>query len=164
MKISHLISVLILAIYFVDASVLQLQQQDDGKLVRNELPNLRIVGGRPAQQSQTKHQVSLRLKSVEANYGFGYGHICGGTLIAPDLVLTAAHCLYKENGKSLRKVKDFTVVMGTMNVTVRGIDTLVYSVKNMTVHKRYSSRTVQNDIALLGVCTLNLCSDASGSF
>lgn len=53
---------------------------------------------------------------------------------------------------SLRKPSAFTVVMGTMNVTVRGSDTLVYSVKKLTVHKRYNSNTVQNDIALLKVC------------
>lgn len=87
---SHIISWLILAIYcgvsIVDSSVLQLEQQNEEKFVKKEIPNLRIVGGRPAQESQTKHQVSLRLKSRESQYGFGYGHICGGSLIESDLV------------------------------------------------------------------------------
>lgn len=149
---SHLLSVIILGIIYsgillVDSSVLQLEPKD---LETPEVPNLRIVGGRPANQSQTRHQVSLRLKATESKYGFGYGHMCGGSLIGPDTVLTAAHCLYKESGK-LRKAKDFVVVMGTMNLTVKTSDTLVYSVKKFIVHRRYSAKTVQNDIALLKV-------------
>lgn len=151
---SHARSVLVLPVIFcvlislVNSTFLHVSQNDtefDSK------PNLRIVGGRPANASQTKHQISLRLKSLETKYGFGYGHTCGGSLIGPDLVLTAAHCLYKENSNSLRKASEFVVVMGTMNLTVKNSDTLVYSVKKVKVHKRYSSRTVQNDIALLKV-------------
>lgn len=151
---SHARSVLVLPVIFcvfislVNSTFLQLPQNDTEF---NSKPNLRIVGGRPADALQTKHQISLRLKSLEKKYGFGYGHVCGGSLIGPDLVLTAAHCLYKENSISLRKASDFVVVMGTMNLTIRTSDTLVYSVKKLNVHKRYSSKTVQNDIALVKV-------------
>ncbi|XP_063704907.1 trypsin alpha-3-like [Culicoides brevitarsis] len=142
---SHTIFLLVL-IYatFASASLLlQLPKET------NFIPDLRIVGGRPANQSDTKHQVSLRLKSREVLNGFGYGHICGGSLIAPDLVLTAAHCMYKDKSNTLRRASEFHVVMGTMNVTVKTSDTLVYTVKKFVVHKRYSSKTVQNDIALI---------------
>uniref|UniRef100_A0A336LLU0 CSON003321 protein n=1 Tax=Culicoides sonorensis TaxID=179676 RepID=A0A336LLU0_CULSO len=139
---SHIWYIFLIFISVVNSSVLQLEQKSD-------LPNLRIVGGRPASPLNTKHQVSLRLKSREKEYGFGYGHLCGGSLIASDLVLTAAHCVFLENSNTLRSAKELVVVMGTMNITVQTTDTLVYSVKNVIVHKRYSAVTVRNDIALL---------------
>lgn len=53
----------------------------------------RIINGTEARVEDTKHLVSIRLKKYDRN--FGSGHICGGSLIAPNKVLTAAHCLYK---------------------------------------------------------------------
>ncbi|XP_070393998.1 transmembrane protease serine 3-like [Dermacentor albipictus] len=44
----------------------------------------KIVGGRPAKQCEFPWQVSLQVN--------GY-HICGGSIISPDTVVTAAHCL-----------------------------------------------------------------------
>lgn len=55
----------------------------------------RIVGGADAQDGQFPHQVSLRQLS---------SHICGGSIIAPQIILTAAHCVTSETSDGGYKV------------------------------------------------------------
>lgn len=49
----------------------------------------RIVGGNEAVPGQFPYQISLRKDDA---------HICGGSIITADWILTAAHCVVK-NGK-----------------------------------------------------------------
>lgn len=51
---------------------------------RNTLSTPRIVGGKTATQGRYPYMASM------ADFG---AHKCGGTLIAPDVVMTAAHCV-----------------------------------------------------------------------
>nr|CAD7205937.1 unnamed protein product [Timema douglasi] len=47
--------------------------------------DLRIIGGEPASNNQFPYQVSLSIS--------GY-HVCGGSILTPTIVLTAAHCVH----------------------------------------------------------------------
>jgi len=51
----------------------------------------RVVNGEEATPNSWPWQISLRYKYYP-DYN-DYGHICGGSLIENDLVLTAAHCV-----------------------------------------------------------------------
>lgn len=55
----------------------------------------KIVGGLAADVNETQYLASIRLKSMEKSHGYGYGHICGSSVISQRLLLTAAHCIIK---------------------------------------------------------------------
>lgn len=54
-----------------------------------------IIGGEEARIGEIPFMVSLHTS---------YGHFCGGSLVAPNWVLTAAHCVRGENIHTIKKI------------------------------------------------------------
>jgi len=97
----------------------------------------RVVNGEDAAPNSWPWQISLHFKD--------YGHICGGSLIENEWVLTAAHCVNFDPTPAL-----FKVVVGAHHR--EGFPTLVQETINVTKvipHRRYSDETLKNDVALL---------------
>lgn len=99
-----------------------------------------IVGGSKALPGEFPWQVGLLDASVSNTFDAQY---CGGALIAPNWVATAAHCVYDHG---VQPPSSVDVLAGTTSLAVGGrrVD-----VDAIYVHPRYDDRTSENDIALL---------------
>lgn len=94
--------------------------------------NLRIINGSKVPSNDSTWQFIV---AVNTNQGLS----CGGSLIAPQWVLTAAHCT-----EGFPKIKNVT--SGSYSLTIGGQNIIV---DQQIPHPEYDSFTVDNDIALL---------------
>ncbi|XP_038234086.2 transmembrane protease serine 12 isoform X2 [Dermochelys coriacea] len=99
----------------------------------------RIVGGHDAQLGAWPWQVSLQVYQ----YGVGFKHLCGGSLIDEYSVLTAAHC-----ARGHMDPYDWRVVIGLHDVSRPERHTVKSSVREIFVHSEFRIQTFENDIAL----------------
>ena len=74
-----------------------------------------VVGGAPAAPGAWPSIVALVTPGTDA----AAGQFCGGTLIAPTIVLTAAHCVIDEAG-AVSAPADIDVLAGTSDLTAGG--------------------------------------------
>uniref|UniRef100_A0A2K6CD47 pancreatic elastase II n=1 Tax=Macaca nemestrina TaxID=9545 RepID=A0A2K6CD47_MACNE len=98
----------------------------------------RVVGGEEATPNSWPWQASLQYISNGNWY-----HICGGTLIANNWVLTAAHCISSS--------RTYRVVLGRHNLYIAESGSLAVSVSKTVVHQDWNPNQVSKgcDIALL---------------
>ncbi|XP_076365543.1 serine protease 1-like [Tachypleus tridentatus] len=94
-------------------------------------PDLRIIGGHETQKGRWPWQVAVLNKYLEP--------FCGGTLLTPQWVLTAAHCVRRR--LYVRAGEHDLVDAEESEQEVRVADSFV--------HPNYDIETVNNDVALL---------------
>uniref|UniRef100_A0A8D2M9A7 Peptidase S1 domain-containing protein n=1 Tax=Zonotrichia albicollis TaxID=44394 RepID=A0A8D2M9A7_ZONAL len=96
-------------------------------------PSLRrIIGGRKVKAHSRPYMAYLEIQGDPKNYS------CGGFLIRPDAVLSAAHC-------------NVTVILGAHNRKSREQSQQKIRVRQWVIHPEYCPDDLKNDIVLLKV-------------
>ncbi|XP_023951785.2 trypsin alpha-3-like [Bicyclus anynana] len=101
----------------------------------NELS--RVVNGQTIDISQVPYHAAIRRKTSA-----GWLYTCGATVITTKALLTAAHCVITTQSDPLQ----FRVAVGTASRSSGGT---VYDVKSVFIHEKYSTLTLENDIAMI---------------
>lgn len=96
-----------------------------------DLKNTRIIGGDEAVEDRFDYAVSL---------SDNWGHFCGGSLIARDVILSAAHCDSGGKGK-------YKAVVGRHNHDDK--DGQELGVREALPHPNYDGDTTDNDFLLV---------------
>ncbi|XP_075948892.1 transmembrane protease serine 9-like [Anarhichas minor] len=96
--------------------------------------NTKIVGGEDAPDGSWPWQVSLQSSG---------SHVCGGSLINKEWVMSAAHCFSSDS------TSRWQVSLGRQNLQGNNPNEVSTTVARIILHPNYDSVTDNNDIALL---------------
>ncbi|XP_040211903.1 serine protease 33-like isoform X1 [Rana temporaria] len=98
----------------------------------------RIVGGTDALDGQWPWQVAVLGETADGEY------LCGGSLISPEWVMTAAHCIHLPI-----QISNYKVYLGVYQLGVISNHTVVANVSNIIINSNYTDTASPGDIALL---------------
>jgi len=125
-----------LILLFISISIAE--TNDTLEKLPGDYPAPYIVGGAPVSPACPDCKYPF-MASIQSNWG---GHFCGGSLVRPDWVITAAHCVQGESTNNLRVKLGLHNVNGTTGSETKYVDQVI-------IHPNYNSNSMNNDYALL---------------
>uniref|UniRef100_A0A3Q3VTS8 Uncharacterized protein n=1 Tax=Mola mola TaxID=94237 RepID=A0A3Q3VTS8_MOLML len=108
---------------------------------RSMFKTSRIVGGQDAEEGEFPWQVSLHVKK--------YGHVCGASIISPNWLVTAAHCVQDDASTRFSQPATWEAYLGLHMQQKIGDAVEKRNLKQIISHPNYNSFTFDNDIALM---------------
>ena len=112
-------------------------------VLRNQKQPSYIVGGMAAKIGRWPWQAGLKRSAADKIF-------CGGSLIDPQWVVTAAHCLYDMvKYSSTGMIPHIEVVLGEFNQERKDQKEVLVNVSKLFLHGQYDPKTMDYDMALL---------------
>ena len=103
-----------------------------------------IIGGRPVPPGLLPF-----LKFVQIDLGGGAAAACGGSLIGPHFVLTAAHCTQDGDSGTLFQPEQYLLVIGKVDLAQPIPNANFRGVTAIARDPNWDPQTLQNDVAVL---------------
>lgn len=102
-----------------------------------------IVGGANADNGEYPFMVRLLISGPGGSFG------CGGSLVAPSFVMTAAHCITNTSRTGISQPQDLTVIINRRDLSTAGGET--HAVSEVIRHPDYNTQTgeLDHDVAIL---------------
>ena len=121
---------------------------DPGPVVtKGEEASPRIIAGRPPAAGDFGFMVALARNDALQAQGLYQAQFCGGSLVAPTLVVTAAHCVTDDNG-NLDPVANL-VVAWTPSGVLSDPAARIVPAANVVVHPSWTPSNFRNDVAVV---------------
>ncbi|MFE6162259.1 serine protease [Streptomyces sp. NPDC056486] len=109
-----------------------------------------VIGGSPVRVADNPWVVAL--SSRDRFGGTRSGQFCGGVVVGPTTVLTAAHCMGEEVlGVPLRKMSDLKVIAGRDDLSTSAGREI--PVREASVNPKYDSSSNSGDVAVLSLAS-----------
>lgn len=129
------------ALFAVVAALSFTACQKNAGTMYNNADSAQIIGGEVVQPSDIVVNSTVALKYIQGNNAYA---MCTGTLISPNLVLTAAHCLRGQSKSQIR-------IGFSINVINKLDPETMVEVADMVIHPKYGSTGRLNDVALIAL-------------